>query len=141
MPIYGNYLKNCSEFIKIRQKKSLGLLAETLIAAVGESLGLSGDNRMRRQVLWGSIAVCAPEWFLRGSSAVYKRKGIRKISHLCSIGRGNTFSDFLLPEPRNLSFLKSKLLSLTFFVSLFRFRGMLLYLSKKCCLAMRLAKS
>ena len=74
--------------LKSGKKKSLGLLAETLIAAVGEILGLSGDNRMRRQVICGSIAVCAPEWFFRGSSAVYEREGIRKISHLCSIGPG-----------------------------------------------------
>lgn len=33
---------------------------------------------MRRQVICGSIAVCAQEWFFRGSSALYKREGIRK---------------------------------------------------------------
>ena len=127
--------------LKSDKKKPLGLLAETLIAAVGESLGLSGDNRMRRQVICGSIAVCAPEWFLRGSSVGYKRKGIGKISHLCSIGRGKTFSDFLLPEPRNLSFLKRKLLSLTFFVSFLDFEECYCICPKNVALVMRLAKS
>lgn len=59
-------------------KKIIGTISSNAGCHFCESLGLSGDNRMRRQVICGSIAVCAQEWFFRGSSALYKREGIRK---------------------------------------------------------------